>query len=83
MRRSDNKEKTYDRRDGRVVHEEWCWYYHTREGRRGPFDTRNEALVDLDRYVDTMNFIETNPDAVPDNLDFENVDVIDLKPPRY
>lgn len=83
MRKSDTNEHQFTRRSGRVVHEEWQWYYHTREGKRGPFETRNEAVNELNRYVDTMAFIEAHPDTVPDDLDLENMDVIDLKPPRY
>jgi hypothetical protein len=83
MRNSDTEDTTYERRDARVIHEGWQWYYHTREGRRGPFDTRNGAVTDLGQYVDTMAFIEANPDSVPENLDLDDIDVIDLKPPRY
>ena len=83
MRKSDSENRTFDRRSGRIIHEEWQWFYRTREGQRGPFDSRNEAIADLDRYVDTMAFIDEHPDSVPEDLDLEDVTVIDLKPPRY
>lgn len=83
MRKSDSEEQSFERRDGRVVHEEWQWYYQTREGRRGPFDTRKSAVTDLESYVDTMIFIEAHPDSVPEDLDIEDITLIELKPPRY
>ena len=83
MRKSDKQDRDFERRDGRVIHEEWQWFYHTREGRRGPFDTRKSAITDLDQYVETMAFIEEHPDSLPENVDLEDVTLIDLKPPRY
>jgi len=83
MRKTDQNNKTHVRRERRVVHEQWQWFYRTREGNRGPFDTRQAAVVNLNSYVDTMSFIENNPDSVPESLDLDDVTLIELKSSQY
>jgi hypothetical protein len=66
---------------GRVLHEQWQWFYQTREGKRGPFDTRGDALTDLDRYKDTMSYVADHRELFPEDVDLDDVTLIELDEP--
>lgn len=83
MRKSDRVPSTFDRRDERLFRELGKWFYHIRDGRRGPFDNRQTAHEDMQRFVVTRNFMESHPDRVPDDLDIDDVTHIELRAPRY
>ena len=57
-RRTDSIRKTYCRTPERITCCERKWYFQTRQGNRGPYDTREEAELCLERYVETMDFFE-------------------------
>jgi len=40
------------------------WYFQTRKGDRGPFDSREAAELELQRYIDTMEFVEETLDPL-------------------
>lgn len=58
MRRTDVIKKEHFRSSDRFFRQNGQWYFQTRGGDRGPFGTREEAELDLKRYVDTMEFID-------------------------
>ena len=83
MRNTDADESAHKRRRTRVFHEGWRWFYHTRNGPRGPFESRQIAMDDLTHYVETVNFVAQHPNSCPEQLDLSDVTHIDLKLPRY
>jgi hypothetical protein len=83
MRKSDADYIDYQRRKHRVFHRNWQWFYHTRNGPRGPFAAKQIAIDDLIRFVDTMNFIDRNPNRFPAELNLDDITYIDIKLPRY
>jgi len=78
MRKSDSEKKTYFRAETRFSQEEGQWYFDTREGRRGPFPTREAAELELTRYVDTMQFVEEKKGSLPSDIDWSDVAVVDI-----
>lgn len=83
MRKSDEVPGTFDRRDERLFRDLGKWFYHIRDGLRGPFNNRRDAQEDLQRFVVTRNYMESYPNRVPDDLDIDDVTHIELKSPRY
>lgn len=83
MRKTDDLEEGFERRQDRAYREGGQWYYHTRHGRRGPFETRGELQEDLGRYVEVMAYLDEHPEALPEDLDPDDITHIDLKPPQY
>jgi len=83
MRRSDEVPGTFERREERLFRDLGKWFYHIRDGLRGPFDNRMEAHEDMQRFVVTRNYMESNPHRVPDDLDFDDVTHIELKSPPF
>jgi len=81
MRRSDQVPSTFERREERLFRELGKWFYHIRDGLRGPFNSRREAYEDMQRFVVTRNYMETNPNRVPDDLDIDDVTHIELRSP--
>lgn len=51
MRHSDDTPGTYSRAGSRFYQEEGRWFYSTREGVHGPFDSREDAEADARRYA--------------------------------
>jgi len=65
MRKSDLQDSTYFRSRDRVFCQNGRWFYQTREDDHGPFPTREAAELDLQRYVDEMDFFNGVRDAAP------------------
>ncbi len=80
MRKSDKNKKTtgHYRSRERFLRQEDQWFYQTREGARGPFETRQAAERELGRFTDTMEFVEENENHLPSGLDWKNVTVVDM-----
>ena len=83
MRKSDSRDSTYFRSRDRVFCQNGKWFYQTREDDHGPFPTREAAEVDLQRYVDEMDFFndarngapaENNSHQYPDFANFSLVE---------
>ena len=51
MRKSDSKEKTHFRAKDRVFQINDGWWFATRDGDRGPFDSKQVAAEELANYV--------------------------------
>ena len=83
MRKSDSMYKSHERSTRRVYREEGLWYYNTREGRRGPFESEIELRKDLRTYVGTMEFIEDNAAALPEDVDCNDVELVHVDMPRF
>jgi len=81
MRKSDRNKKNgvahYRHRD-RCYQQNEQWFFQTREGVRGPFETRQAAERELERFTDTMEFVEENEKHLPSGLDWKNVTVVDM-----
>jgi len=58
MRRTDEEERTYFRVGDRVYQEGEGWFYSTREGKHGPFKTRQDAEADMARYVGLQSHLD-------------------------
>ena len=83
MRRTDEKPVRCERREDRLYREGLDWYYLTRGAPRGPFVSKREALTDLKRFIETMTYLDEHPEALPDEVDQDDITHIDLKPPKY
>lgn len=57
------------------------WCFHTREGDRGPFDSRQAAESELRRYVETMQYLEANRLSLPPEADLNDVTIVELDQP--
>ena len=55
------------------------WYFQTREGDRGPFDSREAAELELQRYIDTMEFVEENKPSLPADVDWGELVFLDVE----
>ncbi len=53
MRRCDDLDSSrcFFRSDERVIHLNGTWYFASREGEQGPFTSRDEASVEMQRFV--------------------------------
>jgi len=83
MRRSDRATRTWLRSKERTTKRGGNWYFETREGERGPFASRKAARFELQRYVDTMDFLDENEDSLPPGADWGNITLIDIEHPKY
>ncbi len=85
MRRSDTASKEYFRSPERLFRgQERQWYFQTREGDRGPFNRRELANLELERFVDTMKYMEENRRSLPPEVDGGDVTMVDIDTPdRY
>lgn len=81
MRRSDVFRGLYHRSRERVFGLDRQWFIDTREGRRGPFDSRNGAQQELNFYVDTMAFLYEHKDRLPANILLHEVDLVNMDRP--
>jgi hypothetical protein len=81
MRKSDLFDSAFARTDDRVFRRGEEWYIRTREDDRGPFETRAEALQELERYIDTMKFVEEN--ELPPGIDVGDVTLVDVEEPKF
>ena len=81
MRKSDRNQKNvvaHHRHRDRFFQQNEQWFFQTREGARGPFETRQAAERELGRFTDTMEFVEENENHLPSGLDWKNVTVVDM-----
>ena len=69
MRRSDTTKKKYFRSHERLFRYQGQWYFQTREGDRGPFNTREEAKLELERFADTMEYVDEKQRLLPSEVD--------------
>lgn len=83
MRRGDTRNHSNEREGQRVFRVGQAWFYHTREGRRGPFERETDLRADLQSYVGTMEFIEVNAALLPGELDCSDVTFLDIEAPRW
>ena len=66
MRKDDTTEKTYFRSEQRVFRMNEAYYFASREGEQGPYDTQNRAERELERYVNeqqALNLFQTQRHA--------------------
>ncbi len=78
MRKSDKKAIEHNRSPERFFQQEDQWFFQTREGARGPFETRQVAERELARFIDTMGFVEENEKHLPSDTDWKNVIIVDM-----
>lgn len=84
MRRSDTTEKEYFRSPERLFRHQGQWHFQTREGDRGPFNRRELAQLELECFVDTMEYVEENKPSLPSELEWGDVTMVDIdEPNRY
>ena len=83
MRKSDQTPQHFKRVTKRVFRKGSLWYYNTREGLRGPFNTEIELRMDLRSYIGTMEFIEDNAADLPEDLDCNDVTLVHIDAPRF
>jgi len=68
----------------RVFGRERQWYFRTREGDRGRFPTRAAANLVREHFVDTMEYLDENKHALPSDVDWGDVTMVDIgKPNRF
>ncbi len=83
MRRSDTTKKKHFRSPERLFQgHERQWYFQSREGARGPFNRRELAQLELERFVDTMQYVEQNRRLLPSEFDLGDVTMVDLDQPN-
>ena len=73
----------YSRNADRIEQRDRRWYFASREGLRGPFASRKVAELRLNRYVDTMDFVNDHRASLPDDIDWDDVTHIDIKKPPF
>ena len=81
VRKSDLFDSAYSRTGDRVFCRGTQWYLRTRENDRGPFKTRAEAVEELKRYIDTMEFLEEN--ELPADVDPGDVTLVEFETPKF
>ena len=78
MRKTDTERKQHFRVADRFTQEGGQWFFDTREGQRGPFATRKAAELELQRFIDTMEFLEDRKDSLPSDVNWSDVTVVDI-----
>ena len=69
-RQSDpDQDLAYERTQPRVFNREGDWYFSSREGEMGPFETQGEATEQLDAYVMLIDLKEENEQPVTPDID--------------
>ena len=63
-RQSDQTETEYRRAQSRTFERDGKWFFSTREGELGPFDSEAEAEQDMEGYVMLIDLREENESAV-------------------
>lgn len=82
-RHTDSKKGRFERREERLFRRGFDWYYHIRDGQRGPFPTREAASADLAEYLSTVRFLEEHADRLPEDIDVDDLTHIEIEPPQY
>ena len=68
MRKGDRADRHFYRSSDRLFQSDGRWFYETREGDCGPFNSREEAKTDLERYINTREYFDSSgqPASKPD-----------------
>jgi hypothetical protein len=84
MRKTDTADDVpYYRNPHRTVCKERLWYFESREGDRGPYESREIAESQIAKYVDIIDFVINNKSSVPADIDWTDITVIEFEnPPR-
>ena len=81
MRKTDTEEKTYFRSGERIFQANGVWWFGTREGDHGPFDSREAAQDALVQFVlDVRGNIELNEVSILDRKDSMGDSAWDARP---
>lgn len=83
MRKSDSNSESKLRKGERVLRKGDKWFYRTREGLRGPFESEVQMHADMMSFVGTMEFIEDNAAELPGHIDHEDVTFVEMEPPAF
>ncbi|MEM6708210.1 MAG: DUF6316 family protein [Pseudomonadota bacterium] len=67
MRKDDKQLRHYYRSEDRLFKSNGAWFYETREQDCGPFTTREEALRDLERFVETHEYFTAHSERTDDD----------------
>jgi len=69
-RQSDlDHSRDYERSEHRVLSRDGLWFFSSREGEMGPFETQGEAQEQLDAYVMLIDLKEENERPVTPDID--------------
>jgi hypothetical protein len=82
MRKTDSSRRLHFRSKNRLFRHEGEWHFQTRERVRGPFDSREAAELELQRYIDTMEYVEGNEASLPSDVDWRDVTLVDIATPN-
>jgi hypothetical protein len=81
MRKTDKQAKTYFRSEERIFQANGAWWFGTREGDHGPFDSRKAAQDALVQFVlDIRGDIELNEISILDKEQAEGASAWDTRP---
>lgn len=58
----------YDRSESRTFNRDNYWYFSSREGDMGPYDTEAEAIEEMEAYVALIDLREENESPVTPDL---------------
>jgi len=67
-RQSDRNDGQWERTSERVFRREGGWFFASREGDMGPFESEGEAMEQLDAYVMLIDLKEENEGPVTPDL---------------
>ena len=81
MRKTDSGRRPRFRSKNRFFRHAGKWHFQTRERVRGPFDSRKAAELELQRYIDTMEYVEGNEASLPSDVDWSDVTLVDIDKP--
>lgn len=56
------------RSDTRIVEREGAWYFCSREGDMGPYESREEAIAEMETYVMLVDLKEENERPVTPDI---------------
>ena len=81
MRKTDKQTKTFFRSEERIFQANGAWWFGTREGEHGPFDSRKTAQDALVQFVlDVRGDIELNEVSILDKDDSAGASAWDTRP---
>jgi hypothetical protein len=68
-RQSDrDQNQEFERSQSRTFNRDNYWYFSSREGDMGPYDTEAEAIEDMEAYVGLIDLREENESPVTQDL---------------
>ena len=81
MRKTDTQERTYFRIDDRIFRANDSWWFATREGDKGPHESRREAQYWLAQFiVGARGAVDVNEISVLEKDDSKTTSVWDDRP---